>query len=100
MIKDEKYVVETIISNLEGYTINDDNDLQDFLHEIIDGMIDIYTADLFDSGYFLYVNEYLTEVDGDIIMAIQQAQYEYYRDIADDNMTEIYESIEFENEEK
>ena len=100
MIKDERYIVETIISNLEDYTINDDNDLQDFLHEIIDGMIDIYYTDIFDSAEFLYHQDYLSDVDGDIVMAIQQAQYEYYRDIADDNMTEIYESIEFENEEK
>lgn len=98
MIKNERDVVEAIISDLEGYTINNDNDLQDFLHEIIDSMIDIYTADLFDSGYFLYANDYLSEVDGDIVMAIQQAQYQYYRDIADDNMTEIYESIKFEEE--
>lgn len=94
MITREQDILKRIIGDLQEYEIKNDDDFTDYLYEVIDGMIDIYTSDLLESIEFLYRECDFTEVHGDLIEAIQQAQYDYYNMIADDNMGEIYESVE------
>lgn len=96
MILYESEVVDAVVEELNNYTIKTDSDLQDFLHEVIDGFIDIYYNDIFNSVEFLWSRDYLNDIDGNIVEAIQRAQYEYYRDIVDENIVEIYNKLNLE----
>lgn len=68
MIMNERDIVDTVIKKLNNYTIKNDNDFKDYLYEIITELIDFYIA----------------------------YSYEYYTEILDDNMVEIYNKLNLE----
>ena len=90
MIENENKVLEVISKRLAEYDIKSDTDFQDYIYEVVDEMIDIYYDELFNSVKFLYLNEYLEDVEGNFIEVLQRAQYDYYMDIAYDNLDSIY----------
>jgi hypothetical protein len=61
------------------------------LYEVVESMVDIYNVDLLESVYYLWNNDYLEEVHGDLIKAIQLAQYRYYQDVADSYMPQLFD---------
>lgn len=93
MLENRQDVFESIKDDLEGYTITDRDDYGDAIHEICDSMIDIATYDLFESIWFLYNEGILEEVHGDLIYAVQGAQYEYYMQVASEFDEELWASV-------
>lgn len=93
MLQNQKDVFDQIKEELEGYTISDRDDYGDALHQICDGMIDIATYDLFESIWFLYNEGLLEEVYGDLIFAVQSAQYEYFSQVAYDFDEDLWASV-------
>jgi hypothetical protein len=93
MLENQKDVFDQIKEELKGYTISDRDDYSDALHQICDGMIDIATYDLFESIWFLYNEGLLEEVYGDLIYAVQSAQYEYFSQVAYDFDEDLWASV-------
>lgn len=101
MIEDKNQVVVEITEALREYDMQGMDDFHSFLHEVLDGMVDIYYVDIFDSAYFLWEQEYLEDLSGDNIVSILQwAQYEYYKDIAYEYMQEILDEVPIDLEEE
>jgi hypothetical protein len=54
MLKNNSEIFEQIKDELQEYEITNEDLFTDAIYQITDGMIDIYTSDLFDSVEFLY----------------------------------------------
>jgi hypothetical protein len=98
MLENQKDVFDQIKEELQEYTISDRDDYSDALHQICDGMIDIATYDLFESIWFLYNEGILEEVYGDLIFAVQEAQYTYYMQVADEFDEDLWASVEVDDD--
>jgi hypothetical protein len=92
--------LEIMRDELQGYNIATRDDFDQALIEICDGMIDFATYDLIESIHFLYGNEYLEYIDGDLMEAIFGAQYEYYREIAFEHEDELWASVKVDEDEE
>ena len=94
-MKYERAVVEAIIQGLKGYDLNGDTEqFDDYYFEVIESLIDINIADLFDSAYFLYSSGYLfSDIEGDIVLALRNAQLNYYIEIGNKHHQMIYKEV-------
>lgn len=98
MLENKNDVFEQIKDELPQHEITNEDQFTDAIYEITDNMVDIYTADLFDSVEFLYEQGLLDEVHGDLLQAIRGAQYEYFQDVVAEHYNQLYDSV-LENEE-
>lgn len=100
MLKNKNDVFEQIKDELQEYEITNEDQFTDAIYQITENMIDIYTADVFDSVEFLYEQGLLDEVHGDLLQAIREAQYEYFQDVVAEHYNELLNSVlEDENNE-
>lgn len=100
MLENKNDLFEQIKDELQHHEITNEDQFTDAIYQITEDMIDIYTADLFDSVEFLYEHGLLDEVHGDLLQAIRGAQYEYFQDIVADHYSELLNSVlEDENNE-
>lgn len=100
MLKNKNDVFEQIKDELQEYEITNEDQFTDAIYQITENMIDIYTADVFDSVEFLYEQGLLDEVHGDLLQAIRGAQYEYFQDVVAEHYNELLNSVlEDENNE-
>lgn len=98
MIENRADVFAEFEERVTDYHLMDDDELEGAIHEIADSMVDIYTSDLLESIEFLYNNCDFTEVSGNLLQAIQGAQYDYYYGIAMDDFEELKVTVFGEKE--
>ena len=89
----------------ESYDLYDALDYDGSIHEIVDGMIDIYYIDLrkWSVDNYQYVEdaieEGLCEGESDFHKLIQCGQYLYYREQANEALEEVFNELKAETEE-
>ena len=90
----------------ETYDLYDALEYDGSIHEIVDGMIDIYNYDLrkWSVDNYTYVedaiSEGLCEGEDDFHKLIQCGQYVYYREEANEALEEVFTELKEEAEEE
>ena len=87
-----------LTENLDEHDLRDTLDYDGSLHELVDGMIDIYNHDLrkWSVDNYNYVEDAISEglADGtDFHKSIQAGQYLYYSEIMNQELSEIVEEF-------
>ena len=87
-----------LTEELNEYDLRDTLDYDGSLHELVDGMIDIYNHDLrkWSVDNYTYVEDAISEglADGtDFHKSIQAGQYLYYSEIMNQELSEIVEEF-------
>lgn len=74
------YDLKDVMDELDGYEINDSDDLDIAIDEIVDSLTPIYYDDVFEDAFELYQKGYLDNIEGDLVENIRHAHYMYLKD--------------------